>query len=404
MTRSLSDAEAEDGNSDDNDDNDTSEDVDDDSAFSDLLAQVAATPAVHVAGDRDLLIGRRLGRFIVTTRLGRGGMGVVYRARDPELRRDVAIKVLAPDAARDPDRRQRFLREARAAAALSHPTIATLYDVGTDDGDLAYFAMELIDGVELRARLRAGPLPAAEVERIAVQVARGLARAHAQSIVHRDLKPENIMITRDGDVKILDFGLAKNLNPAERDGASTANGVVQGTPGYMAPEQVRAERADARADVFAFGVIVFEMLTGKAPFTGPTPMATALSVTVDPVPPVHRTDAPLLVGLVGRCLEKDRERRPKDGAALVDALSAGPVTSTAPASTAPASTSSSSTAPASTAPASTSSAGPFAPTMSARATPLVAASARAPRVAVGIAAAVVLAAFVGAFALGAFTR
>jgi len=292
----------------------------DDDDLDRLLAAVAASPPIHAAGDEDLLVGRSLGRFVITARLGKGGMGVVYRARDPELRRDVAIKVLPAEASRDPERRMRFLREARAAAGLSHPSIAAIHDVGFDEREqLAFIAMEVIEGQELRRRLGT-PLSVGEVEHIALQVARGLARAHAAGVVHRDLKPENIMITRDGDAKILDFGLAKNLDPAQKDGKSTVDGAVMGTPGYMAPEQVKAQAVDARADVFAFGVVLYEMLAGRAPFGGSTPFAAALAVTVETPPPLERPDAAALVALVARCLEKDPAGRPRDGRALVEAL------------------------------------------------------------------------------------
>lgn len=290
-------------------------------AFADPLAAVSASALPHSAAGADPLVGRGLGRFIITARLGKGGMGVVYRARDPELRRDVAIKVLPTEASRDPERRARFLREARAAAGLTHASIAAIYDVGFDEREqLAFIAMELVDGEELRLRLNAAGLPLAEVERIALQVARGLARAHSAAVVHRDLKPENIMITPEGDAKILDFGLAKTLDTAQRDGHSTVDGLIMGTPGYMAPEQVRGERVDARADVFAFGVILHELLAGHLPFAGATPMALALAVTIDTPLPLARPDAPGLVALATRCMEKDPARRPADGRALVEML------------------------------------------------------------------------------------
>jgi predicted Ser/Thr protein kinase len=292
---------------------------DDDEGRLETVDAVAVPSAVCT----DRLVGRGLGRFIITARLGKGGMGVVYRARDPELRRDVAIKVLPAEASSDPERRARFLREARAAASLTHASIAAIYDVGFDEREQrAFIAMELVDGEELRHRLKAVRLPLVEVERIALQVARGLARAHSAAVVHRDLKPENIMITPEGDAKILDFGLAKTLDDAQRDGNSTVDGLIMGTPGYMAPEQVRGERVDARADVFAFGVILHELLAGRPPFAGPTPIALAFAVTVDTPVPLSRPDAPGLVALATRCLEKDPARRPADGRALVEMLGA----------------------------------------------------------------------------------
>src|SRR5262245_2944507 len=218
--------------------------------------------------------GDRLGPYEVAAQIGSGGMGDVYRARDPRLRRDVAIKVL-PTGAVDADRLLRFEQEARAAAALSHPNILAVYDIGSHDSS-PYIVSELLEGQTLRARLSTGAaVPARKAVEIGVQIARGLAAAHDKGIVHRDLKPENIFLTDDGRVKILDFGLAKLTQPDAALAGVTSMattpptsepGLVMGTVGYMAPEQVRALPADQRADIFAFGAVLYEMLSGSRAF------------------------------------------------------------------------------------------------------------------------------------------
>src|ERR1700751_232799 len=217
-----------------------------------------------------LSAGTRLDSYEIIVPLGAGGMGEVYRARDSILRRDVAIKVLPAYWSRDPDRLRRFDIEAQATAALNHPNIVSIFHVGQNDGS-PYIATELLQGESLRERLRKGPMRLREVLGYGVELARGLAAAHDARIVHRDLKPENIWITKDGRIKILDFGLAK-LDPAKTastDGETVSvqpqshPGHVVGTVGYMSPEQVRGHVADARSDIFAVGVTLYEMLTGK---------------------------------------------------------------------------------------------------------------------------------------------
>ena len=196
--------------------------------------------------------------------LGRGGMGVLYRAVDTRLGRTVALKLLRASRAH-PARDEQFLREARAAAAASHPNVATVYEVGEESG-LLYIAMERIDGTNLRATLASGALGLDDGLRLAREIARGLGAAHAQGVVHRDLKPENVMIARDGSAKIVDFGLAKL--PAPRDAGqdvATLEGKVIGTPGHMAPEQEAGKPTDARTDVYAFGIVMYELLTGARP-------------------------------------------------------------------------------------------------------------------------------------------
>jgi predicted Ser/Thr protein kinase len=255
----------------------------------------------------------RLGRFVVRGELGRGGMGIVYRAEDERLQRIVAVKVLRADKAADPGRRARFLREARSAASLVHANVATLYEIGEADGEL-FLAMELVEGRSLRADLDDGAFPTAEALRVAKGIARGLSAAHERGIVHRDLKPENVMRSVDGEPKILDFGLAKlhesparAREPHERLSTVTEAGLLLGTPEYMAPEQARAEATDARADVFSFGVVLFEMLTGTRPFRGHSTVEVIIAVARDPHPRLlaRGVVAPAaLEAILDRCLAK----------------------------------------------------------------------------------------------------
>jgi len=206
--------------------------------------------------------GTRLGPYEIVAPLGAGGMGEVYRARDPRLGREVAIKVLPSSFCGDLDRLRRFEQEARAASALNHPSILAVFDIGTHDG-APYLVTELLEGATLRDRLAGGPLPARKAVDFAIQIAHGLAAAHEKGIVHRDLKPENIFICRDGRPKILDFGLAKLCVPEPGDANATldvdhqtAIGTTLGTAGYMSPEQVRGEKSDQRSDVFSFGAVL----------------------------------------------------------------------------------------------------------------------------------------------------
>jgi eukaryotic-like serine/threonine-protein kinase len=222
--------------------------------------------------------GTRIASYEILGQIGAGGMGEVYRARDSKLSRDVAIKVLPPALAGDTERLARFEKEARTASALSHPNIVTIYEVGQADG-ASFIAMELVEGRTLRSLLASGSLPLRKLLSIAAQAADGLAKAHAAGIVHRDLKPENIMVTRDGLVKILDFGLAK-LVPAGFQASrgpdhptvtiGTEAGTVLGTAGYMSPEQASGEPVDFRSDQFSFGSILYEMASGRRAFERPT--------------------------------------------------------------------------------------------------------------------------------------
>ena len=313
-----------------------------------------ASPAVEeaarvVASDGAAgLVGRRLGRFEVVERLGAGGMGEVYLALDPKLERPVALKLLHRDVALDPERTRGFRREALAASALNHPNILTVYEIDTVGGaDL--LVSELVEGVTLRERMGAGPLPLAEAVEIVLQAARGLAAAHAHGIVHRDVKPENLMIRRDGLVKVLDFGVAKSpprvdprapaaptggdeapphgdSGPAadaplhgESQDTATLPGRVVGTLSYMSPEQVRGQRVDAGTDVWSLGVVLYEMVTGASPFAGETPTDRLLAILErDPPPP--RQAPPGLVRLLARALSKDRAGRHADAAELAAEL------------------------------------------------------------------------------------
>ena len=268
-----------------------------------------------------LSAGAKLGNFEIVELLGRGGMGEVWRARDTRLKRDVAIKVLPVGLARDPERIARFEREARAASALNHPNIVAVYDIGCDNGTY-WIASELVSGDTLRRMIEAGPLPAPKAVGIATQVAAGLAAAHAAGLVHRDLKPDNIMVTRDGHVKILDFGLAKQRRAAPDSTAAdlTDGGVVLGTAGYMSPEQVRGEAADHRSDLFSFGIVLYEMLCGKRAFAGDSSVEVMNAILKEEPPELPASVPQALALIVCRCLEKESDRRFQSAADLAFAL------------------------------------------------------------------------------------
>ncbi|HEX4440397.1 MAG TPA: protein kinase, partial [Thermoanaerobaculia bacterium] len=263
--------------------------------------------------------GTRLGPYEILSPLGAGGMGEVYRARDERLKRDVAVKVLPPELAADPERRTRFEREARAASALSHPNILTIYDVGSQDSSV-YIAMELVEGGTLKDLIASGPVPVKKLLDLSVQVADGLSAAHAAGIVHRDLKPANVMVSKHGYVKILDFGLAKLVTPEDREvsGLQTAvddptrPGLVMGTVGYMSPEQAAGRPIDYRSDQFSFGSIVYEMATGQRAFERATTAETLTAIIREEPQPVSllnpKVPAPVR-WLVERCLQKDPEDR-----------------------------------------------------------------------------------------------
>ena len=265
-----------------------------------------------------LTAGTRLGPYEVVEPLGAGGMGEVYRARDPRLGREVAIKVLPADVAADRERLARFAQEARAVAALNHPHILTVHDVGTAEDGAPYVVTELLEGETLREVLGRRTPTWRQVVGWGVQVAHGLGAAHQKGIVHRDLKPENLFLTSDGRIKILDFGLAKLTAPVALDAATvdaaaaTRPGLLLGTVPYMAPEQVRGEAVDGRTDLFALGVVLAELLTRRHPFARATVGATLSAILEETPPPPSRVEATLpraLDGIVRRCLAKDREAR-----------------------------------------------------------------------------------------------
>src|SRR5437016_7667358 len=227
-----------------------------------------------------------LTHYRILSPLGAGGMGEVYRALDIRLDREVAIKVLPADFAKDVDRLRRFEQEARAVGRLNHPNILVIHDIGTHEGS-PYIVSELLEGETLRERIEQGALPARKAMDFALQMARGLAAAHEKGIVHRDLKPENLFVTQDGRIKILDFGLAKLTHP-EKPGVplteiatetvGTEPGIVMGTVGYMSPEQVRGKPADERSDIFALGAVLYEMLSGRRAFHGETAADTMTAI------------------------------------------------------------------------------------------------------------------------------
>jgi Tol biopolymer transport system component len=287
--------------------------------------------------------GTRLGGYEILGAIGAGGMGEVYRARDAKLNRDVAVKVLPGAIASDPSALLRFEREAQAVAALSHPSILAIHDFGREDGT-AFAVMELLEGETLRARLQQGPLPQRKAVELAIEILRGLAAAHEKGIVHRDLKPENLFVTKGGRVKVLDFGLARQSAPREAGdtrsptvAAATEPGTVLGTVGYMSPEQVRGAAAEARSDIFSFGAVVYEMLTGRRAFQKETAAETMTAILREDPPEISssaRDVSPALERVVRRCLEKDPDERFRSAHDVAFALEAvGGSTSSAAAAT-----------------------------------------------------------------------
>jgi Tol biopolymer transport system component len=290
-----------------------------------------------------LIPGTHVGPYEILSALGAGGMGEVYRGRDPRLGRDVAIKVLPSAFSADVDRLHRFEQEARAAAALNHPNILAVYDIGRY-ADAPFIVSELLEGETLRERLNAGPVAVRKVIELTLHIAHGLAAAHDKGITHRDLKPENVFVTRDNRVKILDFGLAKLTQDQPASGPASAiattpsptqSGVVLGTVGYMAPEQVRGLAVDHRADLFAFGAILYELLSGVRAFrcdTAPETMAAILNANPPDLTSAAAPIPPALVRIVNRCLEKSPSRRfqtASDLAFALDGLSDASIVSTA---------------------------------------------------------------------------
>ncbi|MEO8035214.1 MAG: protein kinase, partial [Acidobacteriota bacterium] len=258
-----------------------------------------------------------LGPYRILALIGEGGMGAVYRARDTRLGRDVAVKVLTNITVGDEEKLQRFEQEARATGMLNHPNLLTIFDIGNSEGT-PYIVGELLEGMTLRERIDRGAMPPRKAVDAALQIAHGLAAAHEKGIVHRDLKPENVFLTKEGRVKILDFGIAKlNAGFGSSDGptfapAATEPGMVLGTVGYMSPEQVRGEAVDNRSDIFAFGTILYEMLTGKRAFKRDSGIETLSAILREDPPDVSEVNPnvpPTLERLVRRCLEKDRDQR-----------------------------------------------------------------------------------------------
>ncbi|MCU0248439.1 MAG: serine/threonine-protein kinase [Bryobacter sp.] len=265
--------------------------------------------AVALGRTPDLTSGRMLGHFRIESRIGQGGMGAVYRARDEKLQRTVAIKVLADGHVSNLAGRQRFLREARAASALNHPGIVTIHEVATDDG-IDYIAMELVEGESLDRRIHKNGLPLKEALNYAVQIAAALAKAHASGIIHRDLKPSNVMVTPEGQVKLLDFGLARRVHAGDGSGSTmTRTGEIMGTPAYMSPEQAEGKPLDARSDIFSFGAVLYEMLTGGRAFQGDSTMSTLAAVLQSEPRPLSEDLPADLRKIVSLCLRKDPERR-----------------------------------------------------------------------------------------------
>ena len=292
---------------------------------------VVPTPAEDTAtrgetAEHDPLAGRQLGPYRITRKLGEGGMGVVHLAEDTRLGRLVAIKALPARFTRDERRQRRLRREARAAASLAHPGIATVYALEEFDDTLCIVS-EYVPGATLRQELGGGALPPAALLDTAIEIARALAAAHEGNVLHRDLKPDNVIRTADAGIKLVDFGLARFDDPQAGPLASTtqltAPGAMLGTPGYMAPEQIRGEEVDARTDIFAFGVLLFELATGRHPFTASSPVSMVARVLeADPPDLLQAAPAcpPALQGIIHRCLQKQPARRYAATRALVDDL------------------------------------------------------------------------------------
>src|SRR2546426_2288024 len=287
------------------------------------------------------LVNQTISQYKVLSLLGEGGMGEVYRARDTKLGRDVAIKVLPAAFSADAERLRRFEQEAQAAGALNHPNILVIFHIGTHE-DAPYIVSELLEGKTLRERMAGAGLPQRKAIDYALQTAHGLAAAHEKGIVHRDLKPENLFITKDGRVKILDFGLAKLTGTGDGTQSQTEvptrrvdtdPGVVMGTIGYMSPEQLRGRPTDHRSDIFSFGAILYEMLSGKRAFRGESTADTMSAILREDPPDLSETNktvSPSLERVVHHCLEKNPEERfhsARDLAFAIESLSGTPTSS-----------------------------------------------------------------------------
>ncbi|HQR36314.1 MAG TPA: serine/threonine-protein kinase, partial [Blastocatellia bacterium] len=294
-----------------------------------FIEKPPADIAAGMMAEKHPVIGRTLGHYTIQSKIGAGGMGEVYRAQDLRLDRDVAVKILPEHLAQDAEALRRFEREAKAVAALSHPNILSIFDFGTEEG-VSYAVMELLEGETLRARLQRGAIGWREAAEIGSAIAEGLAAAHVKHIIHRDLKPENIFLTTGNQVKILDFGIARvkhNVTPdAETlSGTDTKPGTVMGTIGYMSPEQVCGLQADAPSDIFSFGVVLYEMLSGERPFTRSTGAETIAAILKEAPPSLSkfgRKTPARFEQLIRNCLEKKPEVRQQSAQALAHSLRA----------------------------------------------------------------------------------
>jgi serine/threonine protein kinase len=302
----------------------------------DLRREVESLLAAHEQGDGTFLerlatadgepikIGHKFGPYEILARIGAGGMGVVYRARDERLERDVAIKVLPPGALIDEEARRRFRKEALALAKLNHPNIAAVYDVGEQNGT-DYLVMECVRGQRLAEKVKSGALLGKEVVALGEEIARALEEAHEQGVVHRDLKPGNILVTPAGHAKVLDFGLAKLLAPADANDVTQSLAETRGpvgTPQYMAPETLRGEPADTRTDLWGLGVVLYEMAAGHAPFQGKTRFELSAAILREDAPPLPATVPAGIQSVVARCVAKERANRYQSATEARSALEA----------------------------------------------------------------------------------
>src|ERR1700723_3994758 len=277
------------------------------------------------------MIGQTISHYRIVEQLGAGGMGVVFKAQDSRLERAVALKFLPEQLAQQPQALERFRREARAASALNHPGICTIYDIGEQDGR-AFIAMEFIDGETLRNHIHGKPLPVAEILELGIEIAEALDAAHAEGIIHRDIKPANIFVNKRGRAKVLDFGLAKLVPKGvavgdagsgfESSGSTSIAGLISGTPSYMSPEQVRGDELDARSDIFSLGLVLYEMATGRQAFGGGTGGAIIEAVLTRPpvsARSINPEIPPALEAIIEKALHKDRDQRyQRAGDALAD--------------------------------------------------------------------------------------
>ena len=246
------------------------------------------------------MIGTTVGHYEITEKLGGGGMGVVYKARDTQLERQVALKFLPPNLTSDEDARRRFIQEAKSASALDHPNICTIYEIGSTPDEQLFMVMGYYEGASLKEKVEGGPLPIDEALSCVMQIADGLREAHAVGIVHRDIKPANVMLTKHGRAKIVDFGIAKLLGGTGGRTQATQTGTMLGTVAYMAPEQIQGQSADQQTDVWALGAVLFELLTGRPPFDGENQWAILNAIKeTDPVAPSSiRSEIPKSVDAV----------------------------------------------------------------------------------------------------------